>query len=126
MATLSTLRQILSSYPGVEKYCQIKVVNKKFNNTMWKYPAGEELMKMSGWAIEGDHISLKDDSYIQTVAQLFIRYTLPNKQLKTEIEILQLHTTNVASTNSIVILTCVNSQWSIEVKCLTPFIWEIL
>ena len=40
---------------------------------MWQYPAGEELMKMSGWEIEGDHVTelrLKDDSCVQIVSQL--------------------------------------------------------
>ena len=81
-ATLSTLKQIFSNtsqYPDVDKYRQIRVANKKFSNTVWKYPAGKELMKMSGWEVEGDHIRLKDDSYIQTVTGLL--ETLTNDEM---------------------------------------------
>ena len=34
---------------------------------MWQYPAGKELMKMSGWVVEGDHVRLRDDSCVQIV-----------------------------------------------------------
>ena len=37
---------------------------------MWQYPAGEELMKMSGWVVEDDHVRLRDDSCVQIVSQL--------------------------------------------------------
>ena len=89
-ATLSTLRQIfsnISQYPDVDKYRQIKVANKKFNNTVWKYPAGKELMRMSGWAVDGEHVRLRDDSYIQTVTGLLKSYTPDKPQLKSEIEV---------------------------------------
>jgi len=36
---------------------------------VWQYPAGE-LMKMSGWVVEDDHVRLRDDSCVQIVFQL--------------------------------------------------------
>ena len=71
-ATLSTLRKIYDNiiqYPNDEKYHQIKLTNKRFSREVWQYPAGEELMKMSGWVVEGDHVRLRDDSYVQIVSQ---------------------------------------------------------
>ena len=37
---------------------------------MWQYPAGEELMKMSGWVMEEDHVRLRNDSCVQIVSRL--------------------------------------------------------
>ena len=70
MATLSTLKKIFGNiiqYPNDDKYCQIKLASKTFSNKVWQYPAGEELMKMSGWIVEGDHVRLRDDSCVQIV-----------------------------------------------------------
>ena len=72
-ATLSTLRRIFNDiiqHPNDDKYRQIKLTNKTFSSKVWQYPAGEELMKMSGWVVEDDHVRLKDDSYVQIVSQL--------------------------------------------------------
>ena len=72
-ATLSTLRRIFDNiiqHPNDEKYHQIKLTNKTFSSKVWQYPAGEELMKMSGWVVEGDHVRLRDDSCVQIVSQL--------------------------------------------------------
>ena len=44
--------------------------NKTFRGKVWQYPAGEELMKMSGWVVEGDHVRLRDDSRVKIVSQL--------------------------------------------------------
>ena len=41
-----------------------------FTSKVWQYPAGEELMKMSGWVVEGDHVRLRDDSCVKIVSQL--------------------------------------------------------
>ena len=44
--TLSILKKIfdnISQDPHNDKYRQIKVANKRFNNTVWKYPAGEKV-----------------------------------------------------------------------------------
>ena len=71
-ATLSTLREIFDNiiqHPDNDKYRQIRLANKRFTNKVWQYPAGQELMKMSGWVVEGDHVRLRDDSYIQIVSQ---------------------------------------------------------
>ena len=71
--TLSTLKKIfdnVSQDPHNEKYRQIKIANKRFNNTVWKYPAGEKLMKMSGWTVEGDHVRLNNDFHIQTLSEI--------------------------------------------------------
>lgn len=71
--TLKTLTEIFQNIilnPGVDKYRQIKIANKRFSNTVWKYPAGPEFMKMSGWILEGDHLRFTDDSNIKVVANL--------------------------------------------------------
>jgi len=73
MATLSTLKRIFDNiiqHPNDEKYRQIKLAGKTFSSKVWQYPAGEELMKMSGWVVEGDHVRLRDDSHVQIVSQL--------------------------------------------------------
>ena len=72
-ATLSTLRRIFDNiieHPNDDKYRQIKLTSKTFSSKVWQYPAGEELMKMSGWVVEGDHVRLRDDSCVQIVSQL--------------------------------------------------------
>ena len=72
-ATFSTLRRIfdnISQHPNVDKYRQIKLTGKTFSSKVWQYPAGEELMKMSGWVVEDDHVRLRDDSCVQIVSQL--------------------------------------------------------
>ena len=72
-ATLSTLKRIFDNiiqHPNDDKYRQIKLTNKTFSNKVWQYPAGEELMNMSGWVVEGDHVRLRDSSYVQIVSQL--------------------------------------------------------
>ena len=56
--------------PHNEKYRQIKLNNKRLCNKVWQYPAGEELMKMSGWEVVDACIKLKDDSCVKTVLQL--------------------------------------------------------
>ena len=74
-ATLSTLRRIFDNiiqHPNDDKYRQIKLTSKTFSSKVWQYPAGEELMKMSGWIVEDDHVRLKDDSYVQIVSQLLL------------------------------------------------------
>ena len=72
-ATLSTLRRIFDNivqYPNDDKYRQIKLTSKTFSSKVWQYPAGEELMKMSGWVVEDDHVRLRDNSCVQIVSQL--------------------------------------------------------
>ena len=72
-ATLSTLRRIFENiiqHPNDDKYCQIKLVDETFNSKVWQYPAGEQLMKISGWVVEDDHVRLRDDSCVQIVSQL--------------------------------------------------------
>ena len=71
--TLSTLRRIFDNiiqHPNDDKYCQIKLTSKTFISKIWQYPAGEELMKMSGWVVEDDHVRLRDDSCVQIMSQL--------------------------------------------------------
>ena len=63
-ATLLTLRRIFDNIiqrPNDDKYRQIKLTSKTFSSKVWQYPAGE-LMKMSGWVVEDDHVTLRDDS----------------------------------------------------------------
>ena len=75
-ATLSTLKRIFDNiiqHPNDDKYHQIKLTDETFTSKVWQYPAGEELMKMSGWEVEGDHVTelrLRDDSCVQIVSQL--------------------------------------------------------
>ena len=57
-------------YPNDDKYRQIKLSSKTFTSKVWQYPAGEELMKMSGWVVEGDHVRLRDYSCVQIVSQV--------------------------------------------------------
>ena len=76
-ATLSTMRRIFDyiiQYPNDDEYRQIKLSNKTFISKVWQYPASEELMKMSGWVVEDDHVRLRDDSYVQIVSQLLISF----------------------------------------------------
>jgi len=60
----------IALHPHDDKYRQIKLNNKAFCNTVWKHPAGEVFMKMSGWEVEGVCIKLKDDSCVQIVLQI--------------------------------------------------------
>ena len=72
-ATLSTLRRIFNNiiqHPNDDKYRQIKLTSKTFSSKVWQYPAGEELMKMSGWVVEDDHVRLEDGSCVQILLQL--------------------------------------------------------
>ena len=72
-ATLSTLMKIFDNiiqHPNDDKYRQIKLANKAFSSKVWRYPACEELMKMSGWVVEDDHVRLRDDSRVHIVSQL--------------------------------------------------------
>ena len=70
---LSTLRKIFGNiiqHPNDDKYRQIKLTDEAFSSKVWQYPAGEELMKMSGWIVEGVHVRLRDDSCVQFVSKL--------------------------------------------------------
>ena len=72
-ATLSTLKRIFDNiiqHPNDDKCRQIKLTDETLTSKVWQYPAGEELMKMSGWVVEGDHVRLRDDSCVQIVSQL--------------------------------------------------------
>ena len=72
-ATFSVLKRIFDNiiqHPNDDKYRQIKLTDETFSSKVWQYPAGEELMKMSGWVVEGDHVRLIDDSCVQIVSQL--------------------------------------------------------
>ena len=72
-ATLLTLRRIFDNviqHPNDDKYRQIKLTSKTFSSKVWQYPAGEELMKMSGWVVEDDHVRLRDESHTKAVLKL--------------------------------------------------------
>ena len=76
-ATLSTLRRIFDNiiqHPNDDKYRQIKLTDETFSSKVWQYPAGKELMKMSGWVVENDHVRLRDDSCVQIVSQLLTSF----------------------------------------------------
>jgi len=71
-ATLTTLMKIFDNiiqHPNDDKYRQIKLANKTFSSKVWRYPACEELMKMSGWVVEDNHVRLRDDSCVHIVFQ---------------------------------------------------------
>ena len=79
--TLSTLKRIFDNiiqHPNDDKYHQIELTSKTFTSKVWQYPAGEELMKMSGWVVEGDHVRLRDDSCVQIVSQLLKSFMSPS------------------------------------------------
>ena len=72
-ATFSVLERIFDNiiqHPNDDKYRHINLTDEAFSSKVWQYPAGEELMKMSGWVVEGDHVRLRDDSCVQIVSQL--------------------------------------------------------
>ena len=80
-ATLSTLKKIFNNpiqHPNDDKYRQIKLTDETFTSKVWQYPAGEELMKMSGWVVEDDHVRLRDDSCVQIVSQLLKSFLSPS------------------------------------------------
>ena len=90
-ATLSTLKRIFDNiiqYPNDDKYRQIKLTSKTFTSKVWQYPAGEELMKMSGWVVEGDHVRLRDDSCVQIVSQLMGVVPFPDDKFQVLIKAL--------------------------------------
>ncbi|XP_065900809.1 uncharacterized protein [Dysidea avara] len=51
-------------HPNDDKHRQMT-----FSSKVWRYPACEELMKMSGWVMEDDHVRLKDNSNVHIVFQ---------------------------------------------------------
>ena len=72
-ATFSVLKKIFDNiiqYPNDDEHRHIKLNDDTFDSKVWQYPAGEELMKMSGWVVEDDHVRLRDDSCVQIVSQL--------------------------------------------------------
>ena len=86
-ATLSTLRRIFDNivhYPNNEKYHHIKLASKTFSSKVWQYPAGQELIKMSGWIEEDDHVRLTDTSLAHIIVNLLKQLcTLPSDQHET-------------------------------------------
>ena len=73
--TLSTLRTIFNNiiqHPNEDKYRQIKLTGKTFSTKVWQHSGSQELMKITGWVIEGDYIKLKDDSQIQVVLAIIL------------------------------------------------------
>jgi len=72
-ATLTTLKNCFKNilqHPNDDKYRQIKLANKAFSSKVWRYPACEELMKMSGWVVEDDRVRLRDDSRVHIISDL--------------------------------------------------------
>jgi len=71
--TLTILRSCIKNiiqHPNDDKYRRIKLANKTFSSKVWRYPACEELMKMSGWVVEDDHVRLRDDSRLLIISDL--------------------------------------------------------
>ena len=98
-ATLSILKRIFDNiiqHPNDDKYQQIKLTDETFTSKVWQYPAGE-LMKMSGWVVEGDHVRLRDDSCVQIVSQLlksFLPVPFPDDEFQVIIK--ALYNTDIA------------------------------
>ena len=54
-----------------------------FSSKVWQYPAGQELIKMSGWIEEDDHVRLTDTSLAHIIVNLLKQLcTLPSDQNK--------------------------------------------
>ena len=73
-AIFSTLKTIFSNiiqHPNDDKYCQINLTSKTFSK-VWQHPGSDELMKLSGWVVEGDHIRLKDDSQTEVALAIIM------------------------------------------------------
>ena len=70
MSTLKGIFDNIIQHPYDDKYYQIKLTDETFASKMWQYPAFEELMKMSGWVVESDHVRPRDNSCVQIVSQL--------------------------------------------------------
>ena len=70
LSILNTTFDNIIQHPNDDKCRQIKLTDETFTSKVWQYPAGEELMKMSGWVVEGDHVRLRDDSYVQSLSKL--------------------------------------------------------
>ena len=73
--TLSTLKTIFNNiiqHPNEDKYHQIKLAGKTFSTRVWQYSGSQDLMKITGWVVEGDHIRLKDDSQIHVVLAIIL------------------------------------------------------
>ena len=87
-ATFSTLAKIFDNiiqHPNDDKYRQIKLTNKTFSSKVWRYPACEDLMKMSGWVVEDDHVRLRDDSHVHIACQLLKPWHLQGDAGKTQV-----------------------------------------
>ena len=72
-ATFSVLKRIFDNiiqHPDDDEHRHIKLNDDSFSSKVWQYPAGEELMKMSGWVVEDDHVRLRDNSCVQIASQL--------------------------------------------------------
>ena len=77
-ATLSTLKRIFDNiiqHPNDDKYRQIKLTDETFSSKVWQYPAGKELIKMSGWVLEDDHVRLRDNSCVQIALHLLTSFS---------------------------------------------------
>lgn len=75
-AIFSTLRKIFSNiiqHPNDDKYRRIKLAGKTFSSKVWQYPGSEELMKICGWVVEGEHISLRDDSQVEVALGIMLQ-----------------------------------------------------
>ena len=74
---MSTLRRIfdnITQHPNDDNYRHIKLTDKTFNSKVWQYPAGQKLMKMSGWVVEDDRVILRDDSCVQIMLHPLTSY----------------------------------------------------
>ena len=111
--TLSTLKRIFDNiiqYPNDEKYRQIKLTSKTFTSKVWRYPAGQQLMKMSGWVLEGDHVTLRDESFTEAVSKLLEQRCAKSPEVTLDVN--RSNTTDVCSSSKCCSLS------SDEAKCI--------
>ena len=102
-AALSTLKRIFDNiiqHPNDDKYRQIKLTDETFTSKVWQYPAGEELMRLSGWEIEGDHVTelrLRDNSCVQIVSESLKSFSVPFPDDEFQVLIKALYNGDIAS-----------------------------
>ncbi|XP_065900889.1 uncharacterized protein [Dysidea avara] len=123
-ATLSTLRTIFDNiiqHPNDDKYRQIKLANKTFSSKVWRYPACEELMKMSGWVEEDDHVRLRDATHLQTVhSAICERIGVPHEPSGVKVKDLVTSSAATGSQTTSEVIHLLSKQLEKVIACLHP------
>ena len=69
-ATLTVLNDIYTNATTEKQYHEIKLAEKLFSKKVWCYPACKELMQLTGWIVEDDHIKLRNASHIHIMSEM--------------------------------------------------------